>query len=294
MNNKILLSSLVTLLVSIFLVVVVTYAWFAISKSAQGDLIGVVGDLSAKYSFAAIEENEIIVGEGENTLNMNDVMPGSKFIFVIVIENDGNANGTISVNLNNITSYIATVNEENSDLYDLDDDYSTMGAENKIQYAFGYKVHSAYWAPTGTTIDDLDNENPLNVVKDDWIPFSGADLNTYPTYDYDSDENDLNDLKLFNGEKTSTSGDIIDQVDYPLVTNINVNSKNATGANSAEVRNTFVLFFEIDFLNKPIIPDFLKGENFDEQNFINNFNSNIYGSQLFCVSNVTIVAQKDD
>ena len=136
MNNKLLLSSIVTLFVSIFLVITVTFAWFAISKTAESSLVGVVGDLNAKYSFAAIDKNKVIEGEGEGTLSMNDVMPGSKFIFVIVIENEGNAAGHISVNLNNITSYIATVNEQNEDVYDLSEDYSTLGHQNKIQYAF--------------------------------------------------------------------------------------------------------------------------------------------------------------
>ena len=294
MNNKLLLSSIVTLFVSIFLVVAVTFAWFAISKTAESSLVGVVGDLNAKYSFAAIDKNEVIEGEGEGTLSMNDVMPGSKFIFVIVIENDGNAAGHISVNLNNITSYIATVNEQDKDVYDLSEDYSTLGHRNKIQYAFAYKVYAAYWVPTGTTIDDLDDEDPLNMNKDGWLAFSEQDMKTYPTYDYDSkDEDTAYDLKLFNDQKTSTSGSTIDQVDYPLITNLAVNSKDASGLNSAEKRNTFALFFEIEFLNIPTLPDFLS-ENFDEQSFIENFDANIYGSQLFCISNVTIVAEKDD
>lgn len=294
MNNKLLLSSIVTLFVSIFLVVAVTFAWFAISKTAESSLVGVVGDLNAKYSFAAIDKNEVIEGEGEGTLSMNDVMPGSKFIFVIVIENDGNAAGHISVNLNNITSYIATVNEQNEDVYDLSEDYSTLGHRNKIQYAFAYKVYAAYWVPTGTSIDDLDDENPLNMDKKGWVKFSDEDMTTYPTYDYDSnDEDTVPDLKLFNDQKTSTSGSTIDQVDYPLITNLAVNSKDASGSNAAEKRNTFALFFEIDFLNQPSLPDFLS-ENFDEQSFIENFDTNIYGSQLFCISNVTIVAEKED
>lgn len=294
MNNKLLLSSIVTLFVSIFLVVAVTFAWFAISKTAESSLVGVVGDLNAKYSFAAIDKNEVIEGEGEGTLSMNDVMPGSKFIFVIVIENDGNAAGHISVNLNNITSYIATVNEQDENVYDLSEDYSTLGHRNKIQYAFAYKVYAAYWVPTGTSIEDLDDGDPLNLDKTGWVEFSAEDMNTYPTYDYDSkDEDDVNDLKLFNDQKTSTSGSTIDQVDYPLITNLAVNSKDTSGLNAAEARNAFALFFEIDFLNTPTLPDFLS-ENFDEQSFIENFDANIYGSQLFCISNVTIVAEKDD
>ena len=55
----------------------------------------------------------------------------------IVIENDGNASGHISVNLNNITSYIATVNEQNEDVYDLSEDlskrYNTENNLNDIQ-----------------------------------------------------------------------------------------------------------------------------------------------------------------
>lgn len=294
MNNKLLLSSLLTLLVSIFLVVAVTFAWFAIAKSAEAGLVGVVGDLNAKYSFAAIDKNEVIEGEGEGTLSMNDVMPGSKFIFVIVIENEGNAAGHISVNLNNITSYIATVNEKDENVYDLDEDYSTLGHQNKIQYAFGYKIYAAYWVPSGTSIDDLDKTDPLSVVKDTWIPFSDADKATYPTYDYDSNEDSLVDLKLFNSEKDSTSGGKIDQADYPLISNISVNSKDAVGLSADVTRNAFVLFFEIDFLNTPILPNFVKGENFNEQTFLDNFDGNIYGSQLFCINNVTIVAQKDD
>lgn len=293
MNNKLLLSSIVTLFVSIFLVVAVTFAWFAISKTAESSLVGVVGDLNAKYSFAAIDKNEVIEGEGEGTLSMNDVMPGSKFIFVIVIENDGNASGHISVNLNNITSYIATVNEKDENVYDLNEDYSTLGHQNKIQYAFGYKVYAAYWVPTGTNIDDLDKVDPLSVVKNTWIPFSDTDKSTYPTYDYDSNDDNIKDLKLFNDEKESTSGGKIDQADYPLVSNISVNSKDATGTTSDVTRNAFVLFFEIDFLNSPIIPNFVK-ENIDYQSFIENFDANIYGSQLFCISNVTIVAEKED
>ena len=294
MNNKLLLSSIVTLFVSIFLVVAVTFAWFAISKTAESSLVGVVGDLNAKYSFAAIDKNEVIEGEGEGTLSMNDVMPGSKFIFVIVIENDGNAAGHISVNLNNITSYIATVNEQDENLYDLSEDYSTLGHRNKIQYAFAYKVYAAYWVPTGTNIDDLDDGDPLNMNKDGWVAFSDEDMKTYPAYDYDSkDEDTAYDLKLFNDQKTSTSGSTIDQVDYPLITNLAVNSKDASGLDAAEARNAFALFFEIDFLNLPSLPDFLS-ENFDEQSFIENFDANIYGSQLFCISNVTIVAEKED
>ncbi len=294
MNNKLLLSSIVTLFVSIFLVVAVTFAWFALSKTAESSLVGVVGDLNAKYSFAAIDENEVIEGEGEGTLSMNDVMPGSKFIFVIVIENEGNAAGHISVNLNNITSYIATVNEQDENVYDLSEDYSTLGHRNKIQYAFAYKVYAAYWVPTGTSIEDLDDGDPLNLDKTGWVAFSDEDMTTYPAYDYDSkDEDTAYDLKLFNDQKTSTSGSTIDQVDYPLITNLAVNSKDASGLNAAEKRNTFALFFEIDFLNLPSLPDFLS-ENFDEQSFIENFDANIYGSQLFCISNVTIVAEKED
>ena len=288
--NKNLISQLVISICAIFLIATVTFAWFAISNTADAGFVAQVGDLESSFEFAAVENDKIVDASGVSTLDMKDVIPGQKFYFFMVVELNGSESGMVSIVLNDIKSYTVTGIEEDN-IYKLDEDYS--GEEwKKIQYAFCYSVKGAYWVPKGTTLKNeiLSQSNPLSVVvpndgtnKDYWIEFATEEKQKY----YYSESDQYDKSVIFNKNENNADQDV-----YVLLRNVPIIGDNeANIEKTAEDHNAFVVIIEIDFLSEAVLPDFFDPsveENFD------NSNSNIYETQLFSISNISIITSKEN
>lgn len=295
--NKNLISQLVISICAILLISTVTFAWFAISNTADAGFVAQVGDLESTFEFAAVENDTLVDSSGVSTLDMKDVIPGQKFYFFMKVGSKGSTNGLVSVMVNDIKSYYATGSEDEN-IYNLDENYQYPC--EKIQYAFSYSITGAYWVPIATELDDkkLLQSNPLSIVvdkkfdennnltnKDYWIEFSDEEKNKYfPTYD--KDENDQNlGYTRFNKEENGT-----DQDDYILLKNVEINGDNETDIEkTADDKSAFVLIFEIDFMSSAVLPSFVTPYDGFE-----NANSNIYETQLFSISNISIVTSKEN
>ena len=79
--NKNLISQLVVSICAILLIATVTFAWFAISNTADAGFVAQVGDLESTFEFAAVENDTLVDSSGVSTLDMKDVIPGQKFYF---------------------------------------------------------------------------------------------------------------------------------------------------------------------------------------------------------------------
>ena len=277
MDKKHLLSSVATLFLSLLVIVTVSFAWFAISKTAETPFFAEVGNMSSKYEFASITEGNIENATDITELHLNEVMPGSQFTFGMIIENEGDLSGTISVNFNNVRSYLTEPDPDDQTKYIVSSDYENE--YEKIQYAFTYSVLATYWIPKGTTISEIDQSDPLGNVKENWVEFSDSEKSQYyPVYNADSDEDAALDSVRFNGTIQASDGTSTDQNDYTLLNSVKVNGTDKT---------TFIVFFQICFVNEPIFPDHITESE-------ENFDGNVYGNQLFGISNITIVSMRDE
>lgn len=284
--NKNLISQLAISICAILLIATVTFAWFAISNTADAGFVAQVGDLESSFEFAAVENDKLVDASGVSTLDMKDVIPGQKFYFVMKVATTGSTDGKISIMLNDIKSYNVT-GTNNETIYNLNEDYTEKEYE-KIQYAFSYSITGAYWVPVNEQLDkEVDQSNPISLVKDTWKEFTAAEKTSYyPTYDKDANDVDLG-YSRFNKEETK-DGTLINQDDYILMKNVIVKGANATDEDkTAEDHNAFVVIFEIDFLQNAVLPSFVKKPvNFDLDN------SNVYETQLFSISNITIITSE--
>lgn len=296
--NKNLISQIVVSICALLLIATVTFAWFAISNTADAGFVAQVGDLESTFEFAAVENDTLVDSSGVSTLDMKDVIPGQKFYFFMKVGSKGSTNGLVSVMVNDIKSYYATGSGDGN-IYDLDDDYQGKECE-KIQYAFSYSITGAYWVPIATELDDkkLLQSDPLSIVvdkkfdendnltnKDYWIEFSAEEKAKYfPTYDKDGNDQDLGYTR-FNKEENGA-----DQDDYILLKNVEINGDNETDIEkTADDKSAFVLIFEIDFMSSAVLPSFV-----DPYDGFENANSNIYETQLFSISNISIVTSKEN
>ena len=294
--NKNLISQLVVSICAILLIATVTFAWFAISNTADAGFVAQVGDLESSFEFAAVENDTLVDSSGASTLDMKDVIPGQKFYFFMKVASKGSTNGLVSIMLNDIKSYYATGTGEEH-IYDLNEDYNEKECE-KIQYAFSYSITGAYWVPINTELDDktLLQSDPLSIVvekkvdadgnqnKDYWIEFDNVEKTKYfPTYDKDGDK-DLGCVR-FNKEENNA-----DQDDYILLKNVEINGDNETDIEkTADDKSAFVVIFEIDFMSSAVLPSFVTPYPGFE-----NANSNIYETQLFSISNISIITSKEN
>lgn len=288
--NKNLISQIVVSICALLLIATVTFAWFAISNTADAGFVAQVGDLESTFEFAAVENDTLVDSSGVSTLDMKDVIPGQKFYFFMKVASKGSTNGLVSVMINDIKSYYATGSGDEN-IYNLDDDYQYPC--EKIQYAFSYSITGAYWVPIATELDDkeLHQSDPLSIVipktevdgvsnKDYWIEFNAEEKAKYfPSYDQD-----LGYIR-FNKEENGA-----DQDDYILLKNVEINGDNETDIEkTADDKSAFVLIFEIDFMSSAVLPSFVTPyEGFE------NANSNIYETQLFSISNISIVTSKEN
>ena len=295
--NKNLISQLVVSICALLLIATVTFAWFAISNTADAGFVAQVGDLESSFEFSAVQDDRLVDASGVSTLDMKDVIPGQKFYFFMVVELSGSESGIVSVMLNDIKSYnVEGTDSENS--YKLNEDYTGI-EERKIQYAFNYSIKGAYWVPKGTTLKDetLSQSDPLSIVvkkeldengnpinKDYWIEFDDV---TEKTKYYYSESDQYTQPVRFN--KTENGKD---QDDYVLLRNVPIVGDNVTNEEkTAEDHNAFVVIIEIDFMSTAVLPDFFTEE---QKNNFENSNSNIYETQLFSLSNISIITSKEN
>ena len=292
--NKNLISQLVVSICAILLIATVTFAWFAISNTADAGFVGQVGSLESTFEFAAVENDKLVDSSGVSTLDMKDVIPGQKFYFFMKVETKGSEDGKVSIMLNDIKSYYATPGEKEHE-YKLVDNYSNTEHE-KIQYAFCYSIKGAYWVPVNTVLDNkkLSQSDPLSVVvpketADDgslkyenyWLEFTEEEKKQYYFIEYSNGEKSVR----FNKEENGT-----DQDDYILMRNVDLKGDSSENIEkTAEDHNAFVVIFEIDFLSTPELPSFvIQPDDFDETY------SNMYADQLFCITHISIVTSKEN
>ena len=277
MDKKYFLSSIATVFLSLLVIVTVSFAWFAISKTAETPFFAEVGNMQSKYEFASITQGNVEDNTDITELHLTEVMPGSKFTFGMIVENESELNGTISVNFNNVKSYLTEPDPSDNTKYIVHDEYENP--HHKIQYAFPYSVLDAYWIPKGTTINGIDQSDPLGKIDPTWVEFTDAEKALYyPTYDNDIDADTVLDSTRFNGTIKDNNNQDVDQNDYTLLNSVKVNNSD---------KAAFIVFFQINFVDKPVFPDFITE---DEANF----NGNVYGNQLFGISNITIVSMRDE
>ena len=100
----------------------------------------------------------------------------------------------------------------------------------------------------------------------------------YPTYNNDIDADTVLDSTRFNGTIKDNINQDIDQNDYVLLNSVKVNNSD---------KAAFIVFFQINFVDKPVFPDFITEDE-------TNFDGNVYGNQLFGISNITIVSMRDE
>lgn len=292
--NKNLISQLVVSICAILLIATVTFAWFAISNTADAGFVAQVGDLESTFEFAAVDNDKLVDSSGVSTLDMKDVIPGQKFYFFMKVETKGSEDGKVSIMLNDIKSYYATPGEKEHE-YKLVDDYTSTAYE-KIQYAFCYSIKGAYWVPVNTVLDnkELSQSDPLSVVvpketADDgtlkyenyWLEFTEEEKKQYYFKEYSNGEKSVR----FNKEENGA-----DQDDYILMRNVDLKGDSAENIEkTAEDHNAFVVIFEIDFKETPELPSFVKiPDNFDETY------SNMYADQLFSITHISIVTSKEN
>lgn len=177
------LKSVGYLMMSIFMLSVVTYAWFTITDENHVDLTTKISGVEAEYEFY-VYKNQYHTGSSEQTLVNNkcvigsvedlcyeevnnpiypkiidgSVAPGERFSFAIGIKSVGTTQGYVDLTLGNIESI----------------GYDRI--ENKIQTAFGYEV---------TKISYIDNNIETEDVKaqmtyQSFTHFSSSDGIFYP------------------------------------------------------------------------------------------------------------------
>lgn len=277
MDKKYFLSSIATVFLSLLVIVTVSFAWFAISKTAETPFFAEVGNMQSKYEFASITQGNVEDNTDITELHLTEVMPGSKFTFGMIVENESDLNGTISVNFNNVKSFLTEPDPNDNTKYIVHDEYEY--AHHKIQYAFSYTVLDAYWVPKGTTISGIDQADPLGNIDPTWVEFTNAEkAQYYPTYNNDMDNDGVTDSARFNGTIKDNNNQDIDQSDYNLLDSVKVNNSD---------KSAFIIFFQINFVDKPEFPDFITEDE-------TNFDGNLYGNQLFGISNITIVSMRDE
>lgn len=288
--NKNLISQLVVSICAILLIATVTFAWFAISNTADAGFVAQVGDLESTFEFASVYDGQVNVSpEGNELLDMKDVIPGQKFFFIMNIQSQGEEDGTVSIMLNDIISYNVKYTGDGTN-YRLVPEYSDDNRYSKIQYAFRYSVTGAFWVPHGTQLSDelshLDQQHPLDLIPKDWIHFSEEEMEDYyPKYDEPKTDNDEGGVRFNHLEEGTTN----DKDDYILIKNVllegNLPTKN---------KKAFVIIFEIEFTSEPSLPKNDQGyvvtlpDNYDSKY------SNIYELQLFSISNISIVTSKEN
>ena len=167
MDKKTVGTAISTFLVALLAMAAVTFAWFTITYEVGTDpFVTQVGTLDATYEFSQIIEGEFKAEHQDGMFDNREVIPGSGFVFALIVRDEGDINGTISVDLTGVKSFnVLGVNDKGN--YDASDVYTDP--RQKIQYSFSYNVLNAYWIPNNGSFpykDELDQNNPLPSDED--------------------------------------------------------------------------------------------------------------------------------
>ena len=284
MEKKTLFNTTLTFLIALLTMFSVTFAWFTIAHDAGGEIVGTVGTLETAYDFAQIKGDSFEFEHQDGMFNDSEVIPGSSFVFTLVVSSEGNEKGEVTVDMTGVNSYIV---DENNDLIE-----EFVDNRNKIQFAFTYSVIDVFWVPSGSSISKLpqnvDQANPLpssDVIKElGWIEFTDEEKKAYyPTYIQNGKENSVKDEVSFCNFYES-EGVYKDSTTYSLLKNVKLNEQSA--GDTAEAKNAFIIYFKISYKNEIVLPSYL------DQDYI--YSPDVYENQLMGIDAIMIVSKEEE
>lgn len=258
LESKSLLLAVSSCVLSVLMMMVVTFAWFAISKTAKfNPFVLTVGVHGAEYEFGEVVGGNI-VDQSDSRFEDLAVMPGNHYTFVLTIRNISDEDTLVNAYFSDVASYLVNGN-------DLSTDYS--GIEyTKIQYLYSYKITKMYYNPTNTDIFANEGETVTYPTEDEvtekgWIEIPEEGNEQYFTSSY------------FNLQI-----DGADQKNYYLLNNFLLDGSDKTGTSNSSV----VIFFQITADNEPTLPEGLELGTIEPG----------YENQLFGISNIIITSNE--
>ena len=284
MEKKTLFNTFLTFAIAMLTMISVTFAWFSIAYDAGGEIVGTVGTLETAYDFAQIKSDGFEFEHQDGMFNDSEVIPGSSFVFTLVVSSEGNEKGLITVDLTGVNSYIV---DNNNDLIE-----EFTDNRNKIQFAFTYSVIDVYWVPRESNISKLpqnvDQNNPLpseeEINEMGWIQFSEDEKKLYyPTFNQNGNINSVEDEVSFCNFYES-EGVYKDSTTYSLLKDVKLNEESA--GDTADAKNAFIIYFRISYKNEITLPSYL------DQNY--EYSPDVYENQLMGIDAIMIVSKEEE
>lgn len=284
MEKKTLFNTFLTFAIAMLTMISVTFAWFTIAYDAGGEIVGTVGTLETAYDFAQIKSDGFEFEHQDGMFNDSEVIPGSSFVFTLVVSSEGNEKGLITVDLTGVNSYIV---DNNNDLIE-----EFTDNRNKIQFAFTYSVIDVYWVPRESNISKLpqnvDQNNPLpspeKINEMGWIQFSEDEKDLYyPTFNQNGNINSVKDEVSFCNFYES-EGVYKDSTTYSLLKDVKLNEESA--GDTADAKNAFIIYFRISYKNEITLPSYL------DQDY--EYSPDVYENQLMGIDAIMIVSKEEE
>lgn len=284
MEKKTLFNTLLTFLIAMLTMVSVTFAWFTIAYDAGGEIVGTVGTIETAYDFAQIKGDGFEFEHQDGMFNDSEVIPGSSFVFTLVVSSEGNEKGQVTVDMTGVNSYIV---DNNNDLIE-----EFTDNRQKIQFAFTYSVINVFWVPSESNISKLpqnvDQNNPLpsadEITELGWLEFTDEEKELYyPKFNQNGKDVSVKEGVSFCNYYES-EGNYKDSTTYSLLKDVNINEKDK--GNTAEAKNAFIVYFRISYNNEIVLPSYL------DQNYT--YNPDVYENQLMGIDAIMIVSKEEE
>ena len=284
MEKKTLFNTLLTFLIALLTMFSVTFAWFTIAYDAGSEIVGTVGRLETAYDFAQIKGDGFEFEHQDGMFNDSEVIPGSSFVFTLVVSTEGDVNGLVTVDMTGVASYIV---DKNNDLIEEFPDN-----RQKIQFAFTYSVIDVFWVPKDSNISKLpqnvDQNKPLptedEITELGWINFTEEEKDKYyPSFNQNGKTVNVRDGVSFCNFYES-DGQYKDSTTYSLLKDVNLNP--SSEGDSASAKNAFIVYFRISYNNEIVLPSYL------DQNY--EYNPDVYENQLMGIDAIMIVSKEEE
>jgi len=298
MDKKTVTSAIGTFLAALLAMAAVTFAWFAISHDASTEgFVNQVGTLETSYEFAQIKEGEFTPEHQDGKFDNKEVIPGSSFIFTLIVKDEGDIDGTVSVDLTGVKSFIVSSVDADGD-YNVSEEYDDL--RKKIQYSFSYSVMNVYWVPNDTISlnGNVDQKNPLptqeELINRGWKEFTDEEKRQYYINPIEENGKIICDDITFNNYYTNSEGKQVDSTSFRLLNDVYVYGRDqVNNPNIADAKTAFIVYFKITYENEIELPEYLKTQNYINQYGEYVYNPDVYENQLLGIESVMIIAEEE-
>lgn len=284
-ENKLLLTSIVSLLLVILVTIAIGYAWFTVAYDSHGGFVAPVGDFGAIYELKHNVEGESGAMTPVEEFNFNNVEQGSMHTFVLTVGAESTTESLISVYFSGVDSYTYLDETHMTNIY--------TNQYEKIQYAFSYNIEETFWIGYNDVnleieIDQKRINESIQELSDafGWVPWTSSEKASYYTSKTVNNGVTSFDRQFFNKVLTgNTPEDYMDEYNYTLVDKVNMPGR--IEDSTPEDHCAFAIIFTIMFESPCTLPSVYESP-------LPEFSESVYENQVIQIEHIAIQSSKKD